>query len=228
MIKVVLWDIDGTLLDFEKAEYNAIKALFKKHELGSCTDEMIKEYSKINKKYWEALERGEMTKPQILVGRFRDFFALYGIDVDKAEPFNADYQIALGDTIAFFPNALETVKALKEKVLQYAVTNGTKVAQTKKLEKSGLGELFDGVFISEDLGYEKPSVEFFRKVFDQIGHYEKDEAIIVGDSLTSDILGGNNAGILTCHFNVLGKPADKPVHIDYTINNLESLLDIVK
>lgn len=228
MIKVILWDIDGTLLDFEKAEHNAILALFSKHNLGECTEEMIKVYSKINVKYWEALERKEMTKPEILVGRFREFFSLYGIAPEKAGAFNSDYQLALGDTIAFFPNALETVEKLKGQVLQYAVTNGTKIAQTKKLKNSGLGEILDGVFISEDLGIEKPAKEFFDKVFDSIGHYASDEVIIVGDSLTSDILGGNNAGILTCHFNPYSKPVNKPVKIDYTIKSLEELLDIVR
>ncbi len=228
MIKVILWDIDGTILDFDKAEYNAIKALFIKHNLGECTDDMIKDYSRINKKYWEALERKEMTKPEILVGRFKEFFSCYGIDVEKAEVFNSDYQIALGDTIVFFANALETINALKGKVLQYAVTNGTKTAQTKKLNNSGLKDILDGVFISEDLGVEKPSEEFFKKVFDCIGHYDKSEVIIVGDSLTSDILGGNNAGILTCHFNPYDKPITHQVHIDYSIKDLSEILSIVK
>lgn len=228
MIKVVLWDIDGTILDFDKAEYNAIKALFIKHQLGDCTDDMIKNYSNINKKYWEALERKEMTKPEILVGRFREFFSCYGIDESKAEAFNADYQIALGDTIAFYPNAIETINALKGRVLQFAVTNGTKIAQTKKLNNSGLINLLDGVFISEDLGVEKPSKEFFEKVFDCIGHRDKSEVIIVGDSLTSDILGGNNAEILTCHFNPFDKPVNHPVHIDYSIKDLSEILTIVK
>ena len=88
MIKAILWDIDGTLLNFEEAEKNAIRACFASHGLGECTDEMLKRYSTINRKYWEALEKGELTKPQVLVGRFREFFETEGLPVEKAESVN--------------------------------------------------------------------------------------------------------------------------------------------
>ena len=227
MIKVILWDIDGTLLDFHAAQHEAILSLFKKHNLGICTEEMISVYSDINKKYWEALERGEMTKPEILVGRFIEFFSTYGIDVSKAPAFNDDYQLALGDTIVFFPGAYETVKSLKGSVVQCLVTNGTKTAQEKKLKNSGLGKLFDYIFISEDMGVEKPNKTFFDMVFDSIGHYASDEVIIIGDSLTSDIKGGNNAGILTCHFNPESLPVKSDVKIDYTIHSLYEVNEIL-
>ena len=123
MIKAILWDVDGTLLDFTAAERAAVRTGFARRGLGTCSDEMLAAYSRTNVKYWEALERGEMTKPEILVGRFREFFTLYGIDPDLAPAFNEDYQLDLGDTVVFQPGALETVKALKGRVLQCAVTN---------------------------------------------------------------------------------------------------------
>ena len=137
-MKVILWDIDGTLLNFEEAEKEAIRRCFAKFNLGECTEEMIRVYSKINKGYWERLERGEISKKEVLEGRFRDFFAQYGIEVSVATEFNAEYQVRLGDTICFNDNGFEIVKECKGKVLQYAVTNGTKIAQDRKLEKSGL------------------------------------------------------------------------------------------
>ena len=118
MIKVILWDIDGTLLDFEAAEKAAIGQCFASHNMGECTDEMLKRYSAINRKYWEALEKGKMTKPEILVGRFREFFETEGLPVENAESFNAEYQVRLGDTVVFCDNAYELVQKYKGKLLQ--------------------------------------------------------------------------------------------------------------
>ena len=156
MIKVILWDMDATLLDFLAAEKAAIRTCFKKHGLGECTDEMLARYSKINRRYWEMLERGEMSKPEILVNRFRDFFASEGIETDCEKEFNSSYQIALGDTICFRDDSYALVKKLNGSYRQFIVTNGTFVAQERKLKKSGFGELVEEVFISELIGFEKP------------------------------------------------------------------------
>ena len=225
-IKVILWDIDGTLLNFEEAEKNAIRACFAQFGLGQCSDKMLADYSTINRRYWQRLERGALTKPQVLEGRFMEFFSKYGLNTDCAAAFNAQYQISLGDTVCFHDHGLETVQALRGKAKQYAVTNGTRIAQERKLKGSGLMELLDGVFISEEIGIEKPGIGFFHRVWDAIGTYAPDEVMIVGDSLTSDIQGGNNAGILCCWFNPTGKPAPENLRIDYTIQNLCQVMDI--
>ena len=201
MITTILWDVDGTLLNFLAAEKAAIRSLFEEYHLGVCSDEMLKRYSSINKNYWEMLERGEIEKKALLVGRFRDFFEKEGIDSSLAAEFNEKYQLRLGDTIVYCDDSLEIVKSLRGKVKQYVVSNGTVIAQTKKLRLSGLGELMDGIFLSEELGVEKPSVRFFDQVFAKIGPVDRSEVMIVGDSLTGDIRGGNNAGILTCWYN---------------------------
>ena len=227
MIKVILWDIDGTLLDFKMAEKEAIRKCFEVLELGTCSDEMLANYSAINRKYWEKLELGEITKAEVLIGRFLEFFESEGLNTELAEAFNKEYQERLGETVCFRDDSYELVKSLKENYKQYAVTNGTKIAQDKKLNKSGLIHIFDGVFISEVVGVEKPGVGFFERVWDVIGHYEKDEVIIVGDSLTSDMKGGNNAGILTCWYNPKHEKNDKDVHVDYEIDNLQLLSEIL-
>lgn len=226
-MKILLWDIDGTLLDFGAAETVAIRKCFEIFEMGECTDEMLDSYKKINRSYWEKLERGEMSKPDILVGRFHDFFEQYGLDVSKAPAFNLEYQVRLGDTVCFQPNGLETVQALKGKILQYAVTNGTKIAQERKLKNSGLDELLDGVFISDIIGVEKPDVRFFDEVFRVIGPVDKSEVLIVGDSLTSDILGGNNAGIVTCWYNPNKQENHMGLQIDMEIQNIEEVKKIL-
>lgn len=224
--KVILWDIDNTLLDFHKAEAVAIRALFAKHGLGICTDEMLADYSGINRTYWQRLERGELSKPEVLVGRFQEFFGKYGLNTNCAAAFNDDYQLALGDNIHFFPGAWETVTALKGKILQYAVTNGTAIAQHRKLKNSGLGEIFDEVFISDEIGFEKPTVAFFDAVWAKIGKFSPDEVLIVGDSLTSDIQGGNNVGIRTCWFNPAGAPLPQDLRIDYDIRFISEVSKI--
>ncbi len=241
MIKVILWDIDNTLLDFDEAEVAALNKGFEEFELGEFTDEMLKEYMIINKRRWQMLERGEMEKREVVEGRFVEFFEGRGLPVEKAIPFNSRYQELLGEVVYFRDNAYEIIKDLKGKVLQCAASNGTKVAQVGKLKNSGLGELFDLVFISEDVGYEKPAKEFFNKALGDsvellrekgvLGREETlgmNEAIIVGDSLTSDIKGGNNAGIKTCWYNPKGHVNDKGVQVDYEIKDLNEVYKILE
>ena len=228
MIRVILWDIDATLLDCLAAEKAAIRFCFKKHGLGECTDEMLARYTVINKRYWEMLERGEMSKADILINRFKDFFALEDIETDCEKEFNDSYQIALGDTICIRDNGYELVKKLRGKYRQFVVTNGTYVAQERKLRKSGIGELVEEAFISDLIGYEKPSMEFFDHVFEKIGPYDKSEVLIIGDSLTSDMQGGNNAGIVCCWYNPNHAENNKNVKIDYEINHLWQLEEILE
>ena len=227
MITTLLWDMDGTLLDFVAAEKAAIRTLFKEFGFGECTDEMLKRYSKINRNYWERLERKELAKSEILVRRFSDFFEMEGLDGTAASEFNKRYQLSLGDTIVFRDNSYNILKSLQGKVKQYIVSNGTITAQTKKLERSGLGELVDGVFLSEELGAEKPDIYFFDKVFEEIEPDNKERIMIVGDSLTSDIKGGNNAGITTCWYNPEHMKAKINVKIDYEITDLHKVYTLL-
>jgi 2-haloacid dehalogenase len=228
MISTILWDVDGTLLDFGAAETAAVRSLFLEFGLGPCTDQMIARYSEINLRYWERLERKELSKPDILVWRFRDFFSEYGIDPSLAEAFNDKYQTRLGDTIVFRDNSYDLVKALRGVVKQYVVSNGTILAQTKKLKASGLGALMDGVYLSEEVGVEKPDVKFFEKVFLEIEEKDRSKVMIVGDSLTSDMQGGVNAGIVTCWYNPSKKPQKSSLHLDYEISDLHEVLRFVQ
>ena len=228
MISTILWDVDGTLLDFIAAEKAAIKTLFGEFNLGQCSDEMIKRYSEINKTYWQRLERGEINKQVLLVGRFKEFFKSEGIDISVVEEFNSLYQLRLGDTIVYHDDSLEIIKSLQGRVRQYVVSNGTVEAQSKKLRLSGLGELVDGIFLSEHIGVEKPNIEFFDKVLEEIKPADRSSILIVGDSLTSDIQGGNNAGIVTCWYNPLGDKAPDKYRIDYEISDLHQIYEIIE
>lgn len=225
MYRAILWDVDGTLLNFLKSERAAIKECFQVCGLGECTDEMVQSYSEINEGYWKMLERHEIEKPALFRRRFEDLFSKYGLSYDTAE-FNILYQQTLGNHIFPNDNSLELVRSLKGKIKQYAVTNGSFTAQERKLRRSGLDRLLDGIFISDVVGYEKPSPLFFDSVFDQIPE-GREEAIIVGDSLTSDILGGNKAGIACCWYDPENKPAPAELRIDYTITDLNQIKDII-
>ena len=228
MYKILLWDIDGTVLNFKASEKNAIRTCFEVFGIGDCTDEMIARYSKINDKYWRRLERGELSKPEVLRGRFAEFFETEGISFDRVDDFNSEYQVRLGDKVFFFDNAYDIIKDIKNRVKQYAVTNGTYIAQSRKLANSGLDLLFDGVFISDKIGAEKPTIEFFDHVFANIEKVEKSEILIIGDSLTSDIKGANNAGIPCCYYTQ-GKEFENTtdLRIDHVIKNLNEIYNLI-
>lgn len=247
MIRAFLWDIDNTLLDFNVAEEAALRQDFIEFGLGELTEGLLKEYSTINRKRWQALERGEITKLEVTEGRFVEFFGNHGWDTSIVSAFNLRYQELLGETICFRDNGYHIVEDFKGKILQAAITNGTKRAQTAKLKNSGLGELFDFVFISEEIGAEKPAIEFFNKVMmdtnawlvehegeypyskgKYLGDLEPEEFLVVGDSLTSDIKGANNAGMIACWYNPKGAVCDKDVSIDYEIRDLYEVYEIIE
>ena len=229
MIKYLLWDIDNTLLSFDLAERASMTKSFDKFGLDIGDEKALEVYKNINDKYWKMLEKGEKTREEILTGRFEEFFDLYDIAYDDrlVNDFNLFYQEELGKQVFFNDNAEEVLQKLGKDYKQYAVTNGSKVAQSGKLKNSGLDKVFDGVFISEDLGYDKPSLEYFDLVFESIGSKNKDEYILIGDSLTSDMLGSNNAGIRNIWYNPEGLANDLGIRIDYTIPQLNKVVDIL-
>ena len=230
MIKYLLWDIDNTLLSFDLAERASMTKGFEKFGLEIGDAKALEVYKNINDKYWKMLEKGEMTREEILTGRFEEFFDLYDIAYDESlvNDFNLFYQEELGKQVFFNDYAEEVLHKLGKDYKQYAVTNGSKVAQSGKLKNSGLDKVFDGVFISEDVGYDKPSLEYFDLVFESIGSNNKEEYILIGDSLTSDMLGSNNAGIRNIWYNPKDLDNKANVKVDYTIKNLKEVIEILE
>jgi len=153
LYRFVLWDLDNTLLDPHPPERASIRNCFRDFNLGQCTDSMLDTYPAINNRWWTMCERGEKSKDEILVGRFVEFLGQFGLRTDIAAEFAADYMERLGDTICPIDGAMETLKALRGHVGQYLVTNGVWASQRKKVHNSGLDEIMDGIFVSEDIGY---------------------------------------------------------------------------
>jgi len=217
---VIFWDVDDTLLDFGYSEKWAIRHCFEL--LGrEISDAWIGRYSVINDGYWKRLERGEVTKAEVLRGRFTDLFAEMKLAVtnDDITAFQKNYQKALGEVYCYRDSSYELCKKLKKTCRQYLVTNGVESTQRNKLKLSGLDELVDGIFISEVLGAVKPQKEFFDACFEQIPDLDKSSVLLIGDSLSSDMKGAVNAGIASCWYNPNGKVA-QGVKPDYEISNL--------
>ena len=224
MIEFLLLDLDDTILDFHKAERLAIAKTFRGFGIDP-TEEVLGRYHVINKSCWEKLETGELTRAQVLVRRFELLFAEFGVACDGAEVARA-YEKNLSIGHYFLPGAEEAVKRLHQKYRLFLCSNGTACVQHGRMTSAGLYPYFEKVFVSQEVGFNKPSKDYFDACFAQIPGFDKDKAIMVGDSLTSDIQGGINAGVRTCWVN----PGHAVGHIraDYEIealHQLEALLE---
>ena len=222
----ILWDVDQTLLDFKKSEDYAIRYCFRKFGK-EASDEAVAIYSRINEGFWKRIEKGEINRKDALVQRFEQLFQQIGEQDMDARAFQKEYAEALGSVYYYLDDSYELVKNLRGKYRQYLVTNGVTLTQMKKLRLSGFDQLADGIFVSEQIGIPKPHKDFFEKCFSMIPGFCKEKAVIVGDSLSSDIRGGNNAGIATCWYNPAGLKNLSDVKIDYEIRNLKEIWDIL-
>lgn len=224
---ILLWDVDDTLLDFPYSERYGVRHCFEM--IGhTITEDWLARYSEINQSYWRRLEKGEVTKTELLRGRFADLFKEMNItDVDMAA-FQAEYQKALGDVYCYLDDSYELCKKLKESCRQYLITNGVESTQRNKLRLSGLDTLMEDIFISEVLGSVKPKKEFFDKCFEKIPNLKKERVLLIGDSLSSDIQGAKNANVSSCWYNPKGKLAEGNLQPDYIIKNLWEVEQILK
>ena len=229
MYKFLLLDLDDTILDFKKAEYFALRQTLEAFGL-QPTEEVCARYSVINQAHWEMLERKELTREQVLVGRFEVLFSEYGIDCDAAA-CAAYYANALSQGHYFLPGAPEALRRLAKQYPLYLVSNGTAAVQRGRIKSADIAQYFQDIFISHEIGVNKPDKVFFDRCFAQIPDFDRAKALIVGDSLTSDIQGGINAGIATCWVNPNGKTAPGSLSPDYqipSITQLEALLESLK
>ena len=225
MFEFVFLDLDDTLLDFHKAEAIAVARALRESGV-EPTPERIRRYSQINVLHWQMLERGELTRAQVLVRRFETLFRELGVEADAAhcQELYEEY-LCIGHY--FMDGAQELLEYLKPKYRLFLASNGTARVQDARLKSSGIGPYFEDVFISQRMGADKPTPEFFSRSFARIPGFNPERALIVGDSLTSDIRGGNNAGISTCWFNPRGLAPMEGIRVDYEIRALGELRQIL-
>ena len=221
MIEFLFIDLDDTILDFHKAEAVALLKTLRSFGL-EPTDTVMARYSQINRAHWERLERKEITREFLLVSRFAQLMEEFGIGVD-AEKCARTYEGNLAVGHYFLPGAFEAVEALSRKYKLYITSNGTTKIQTGRLASADIGHFFQDIFISQDIGINKPDKGYFDRIFARIPGFDPKKAMIVGDSLTSDILGGINAGIYTCWVNPKGQPRRADIRPDFEIPSLSHL-----
>ncbi|WP_433595027.1 YjjG family noncanonical pyrimidine nucleotidase [Lysinibacillus xylanilyticus] len=219
--ETLLFDVDDTLLDFDLAEDAALDRLFKQENI-AVTPTMIARYKEINESMWRAFERGEVSKDELHNTRFSIALKEFGIDVD-GEYFEAIFQKYLKEAHHYVDGAYEVIEQLAENYELYVVSNGKTITQNKRLKDANLAHFFNEIFISEQTGYQKPMPAFFDYVFERIDNINKDKTLIIGDSLTSDVKGGLQAGIDTCWFNIRNIENTSDIQPHFEIKKLDDL-----
>ncbi|WP_134684087.1 YjjG family noncanonical pyrimidine nucleotidase [Brevibacillus migulae] len=223
--KTLLFDVDDTLLDFGAAEKAALELLFADQQL-DFTPDLETQYKRINHGLWIAFEEGKIDRDEVVNTRFSRLFKEYGQEVDGAL-LERKYRRFLDEGHQLIEGALALIKNLRQDYDLYVVTNGVSKTQDKRLRDSGLHPFFLDIFVSEDTGFQKPMKEYFDYVFARIPDFSAQEALIIGDSLSSDIKGGQLAGLDTCWFNPGRKPNETGILPTYEIQRLDELYRIL-
>ena len=225
MIEFLFLDLDDTILDFHKAERIALSKTIRDFGV-EPTEEVLARYHLINKWHWEQLELGKLTRPEVLQNRFQVLFSEMGLEVDPALCAKT-YEKNLSIGHYFLPGAEEAVDRLSKKYRLFLASNGTASVQKGRMTSANLYRFFETVFVSQEIGHNKPSRAYFDACFAQIPDFDVSKAMIVGDSLTSDIRGGINAGLKTVWVNPNHEDCGdiKPDYQIEALHQLEELLE---
>ncbi len=223
--KAVFLDLDDTILDFHRSEAFALSKTLSTVGVDP-TPERISLYSAVNDAQWKLLEKGELTRDEVLTRRFKIFFEQIGLSLPALQ-IRHIYEKNLSESAFFLPGAPTLLDSLSKDFRLFAVSNGTAAVQDGRISLSGIGKYFEKIFISERIGFNKPDPRFFDFCFSEIKELSRADTVLIGDSLTSDILGGKNAGIVTLWFNPKGLPCGETVP-DFTASSLEEIPEILK
>ena len=221
MVKSIFLDLDDTILDFQKAEKRAISETLRSFGI-EPTAAVVERYHQLNRQQWELLEEGKLTRPQVLTRRFDLLFGELGVDRSSHEA-QAVYEVQLSQGHFFMPGARELLETLAPRYDLYLATNGTPAVQAGRIQSAGIAPFFREIFVSEQMGANKPSPVFFQACFAAIPDFDPAAALVVGDSLTSDIRGARNVGLRSCWYNPGDLPPRPDIVPDYTIRTLEEL-----
>jgi len=222
----LLFDADDTLFDFPQAAAHAFSTMCQTHDIPN-TPETRQLYHEINLVLWSSFDRGEVSKEFVTLERFVRFLKALALDRDPAQ-CNIDYLAALGSCVFPLPHAEDVCRTLSEQGYHlYIITNAVASVQRSRLSHCSFGDLFEGAFISEEAGASKPSKLYYDYVRSQIPEITAENTLIIGDSLATDILGANNAGLPCCWYNPKEKQKPDNLQINYEIQDLRQLLEIV-
>ena len=224
--KTLLFDVDDTLLDFQLTEANALSALFAEQGI-TLTPEIETSYKALNHHLWQEFEKGRLSREEIIGSRFGLLFQQFGKTVDS-DQMEKRYRHYLNQGHDLVPGSLEILKKVHPHADLYIVTNGVSHTQHRRLTDAGMLDYFKDIFVSEAVGAQKPMKEFFDHVFSHIPNFDKKQTVIIGDSLTSDIKGGNMAGIDTIWFNRNKLPEIEEIQPTYRIDSLEELYSLLE
>lgn len=222
MYQTLLLDVDGTLLDFEKSQAKALELAFARYGY-PLTERIVCLYNQINQSLWKRYERGEITREDVIYGRFEHLFRETGIKGDPAA-FEDTYQDFLGSGAYLLEGALDLVQYLFQKYTLYIITNGVTATQRRRLTDSGLEIYMKDIFISGELGVQKPRKEYFDACIRRMKDPgSRDSMLIIGDTLSSDILGGLQAGIDTCWYNPGFADPDPEIPATFEVHSFREL-----
>ena len=221
---IILFDADDTLLDFKRAERVALVNSLNKNDI-LIKNEDIEIYSKINLSLWKMLEKNEITREKLKVERFTRFLNAINKSGD-GRILSECYMDELAKCGFVKDGAMEICECLSKKCRLFIATNGLTAVQNSRFSLSGLNKYIEAMFITETIGYQKPNVEFFDYIFRFLGDIDKNKVLMVGDSVSSDIMGGINAGIDTCLLDENGSFKDCSL-CTYRITALSELKEIV-
>ena len=219
---ILLFDADDTLFDFQQSEREAFRAVSGEKD----SDALYQIYHRINDGLWKQLERGEIDRAGLQKRRFADLLAEIGMEGD-GDDYNAKYVEALSNQSILLPESEEVVAALAPHCRLFLLTNGIAYVQRKRFFASSIAPYFEDLFISEEASSQKPEKAFYDYVEKRIPDFHKERALMIGDSLTSDMAGGQNAGIDTCFYNPRGTKVLDHIKVTYQIETLRDLLPLL-
>ncbi len=223
--KYILFDLDGTLFDYDMAEAKALKAAFVKFGI-AYNSSCLQIYRRLNSDLWRQYEAGNVTQDALKVKRFELLGAEMGIPIDPAG-FSEIYLNYLAQGTDLIDGSENVLKYLSAKYQLFLITNGLKNVQRPRIANSSIGHYFNDVIISEEVGYAKPDRQIFDITFKIMNYPGRKDVLLVGDSLTSDMAGGSNYGIDTCWFNPSGNENNSGNSVSFEIRKLDELISLL-
>jgi YjjG family noncanonical pyrimidine nucleotidase len=217
----LIFDLDDTILDFTKGEEIGLTAVIEQHGL-PASEEVVSAYQQINAQVWQNIENGG-NRQELLNTRFSNLFSVFGMVADGVQ-LEAEYRQYLNRNYNVIDHAAEVLTGLRLSGFKLiAGTNGVAATQRQRLRESKMGQFFDEVFISEEIGASKPSSDFYQAIFDGVPSLTKENTVMLGDGLKPDILGARAFGIDQIWVNVYHRPNENNIAIDKSVTDLRDI-----